>query len=358
MSGAVTPSGDAFSDPGSSPPAEPRDGAGPGARRRQVAALILTTVGVLALILGVTITIGRSLPGLPGLASDTWAMITAFSDHGLLAYVAAFLLLLIAAFLHYRLGRLVVLIIAAALLIVHASWILPRFVPDGDRVDGPARLTVLAQNMLYGEADPTDVVANAATADVLVLVEMTEPAARALSRAGIERRFPHAAGGPLPGSGPSGTRIYSRYPVLVSRALNPDGGNHNWLALVDAGAMGPVNVVAAHPTRPVLGGSRWTMEQENVRRFLPRERTVVAGDFNAVGSHRSLRRLAAEGFRDADDVVGAGWQPTFPSGGRIPPLIDIDHVLVSPDLTAVSFRTVANAGSDHRGVQATIALRA
>jgi endonuclease/exonuclease/phosphatase family metal-dependent hydrolase len=55
--------------------------------------------------------------------------------------------------------------------------------------------------------------------------------------------------------------------------------------------------------------------------------------------------------------VGAGWNPTYPAQGWIPPLIAIDHVLVSEDLTATAYRTVPVPGTDHRGVLATVAQR-
>ena len=312
---------------------------------------------MLALLAGSAMTIGRSLSEVPGLTTDTWAMVTAFSDFGLVAYLVALPALIAALLSRFGVTRVVVLAVALVLAVLHASWIVPRFIADTGPVAGPERITVLAQNLLFGDADPRAVVENAATADVLVLVEMTEPAVARLTQAGIESRFPYAAGGPLPQSGPTGTRIYSRLPILESRMLNPAGGNHNWLVRVDAGAFGPLTVVAAHPTRPVIGGTRWLREQENLRTHLPRERTVVTGDLNAVNSHLPLRRLAAEGLRGADEIVGVGWQPTFPTNREIPPLITIDHILLSPDLTATAFRTVAVPGSDHRGVLATVALR-
>ena len=211
--------------------------------------------------------------------------------------------------------------------------------------------------MLFGRADPGALVRAGQDVDVLVLTEITEPARRALDAAGIGSRFEHQVGGMLPWDGPAGTRLYSRYPVISAEALDPHVGERHWRAELEVPGMGAVTVVGVHPQRPVRGGDGWAGEQEQVRRALPRTRTVVAGDLNAVDSHRSLRRLRADGFRDSDDLVGAGWNPTYPAQGRIPPLIAIDHVLVSDDLTATAFRTVRLPGTDHRGVLATVALR-
>ena len=325
---------------------------------RRAAAGLSTTLGALALAVGTGTTVARLLPGLPGVAPDTWVMATSFTDAGALAYLVALLGLGGGALLRRTRVRLAAGAVALVLAGVHLSWVLPGFVPD----DRPAatssgELRVLAQNLLFGGADPVALVRAGEDADVLVLTEITEPARRALDDAGIGSRFPHQVGGTLPSGGPAGTRLYSRYPVASDEALDPRLGEQHWRAELEVPGLGAVTVVGVHPQRPVRGGDGWAEEQEQVRRALPRTRTVVAGDFNAVDSHPSLRRLRADGFRDSDDVVGAGWNPTYPAQGRIPPLIAIDHVLVSDDLTATAFRTVRLPGTDHRGVLATVALR-
>jgi len=79
---------------------------------------------------------------------------------------------------------------------------------------------------------------------------------------------------------------------------------------------------------------------------------VVAGDFNAVDNHQSIRRLSAEGFRSTTDSAGSGWQPTYPADRTdLPP---VDHILISPGLAATDSRTVRIAGTDHLGVVATV----
>ena len=82
----------------------------------------------------------------------------------------------------------------------------------------------------------------------------------------------------------------------------------------------------------------------------------MAGDFNAVPDHGPMQRLRRIGLRSVSDIVGAGWQPTFPSGRRvIPPLLPIDHVLVNDRLTATSVTTFEVRGTDHRGILTTLA---
>ena len=326
--------------------------------RRTGWARAATVVGGLGLATGAATTLARSLPPPPGLAGDTWAMATSFTGFGVWAYAVAVLGLLGATALRRRPARLVAALLAVALAAVHLSWVVPAFVADDRAPLGPGRLRVYAQNMLFGGADPASVVATARDADVLVLTEITTSAAARLDRAGIGASQPYQAGGTLPTGGAGGTRLYSRFPVRVSHQLAQPLGGTDWVVRVDVPDVGLVTVVGVHPPRPVRGGSDWLEHQQQLRRLVPRERTVVAGDFNAVDSHPGLRGFRADGFRDSDELVGAGWQPTYPAEGPVPPLIGIDHVLVSPDLTATASRTVSTPGTDHRGVLAAVALAA
>ncbi len=326
-------------------------------RRGSTTARAATVVGVLGLAAGAATTLARSLPGLPGVAPDTWVMVTSFSDLGVLPYGVGLLGLGAASLLRPRAARLVLLAVTVGLTGVHLSWIVPNFVTDGDRAAGPGSVVVLGQNMLLGTADPTSLLANAQAADVLVLTELTTRAASALEADGVDGRFPYQGGGTLPRYGSTGSRVYSRFPVLASRPLDASAGD-DWVVDLDVPQLGRVTVVACHPTRPRRGEDVWAPDQERIRRLAPRQRTVLVGDFNAVDSHPSLRALGREGFRDADGVVGAGWTPTYPAQSRIPPLVGIDHVLVSADLTATTYRRVRTVGSDHLGVLATVTSRA
>jgi endonuclease/exonuclease/phosphatase (EEP) superfamily protein YafD len=64
------------------------------------------------------------------------------------------------------------------------------------------------------------------------------------------------------------------------------------------------------------------------------------------------------GVRDAHDVVGGGWQPTWNSKSLIlPPVLRIDHVLASPAFAVTGFEVGGDFGSDHRPVIADLAMR-
>ena len=50
--------------------------------------------------------------------------------------------------------------------------------------------------------------------------------------------------------------------------------------------------------------------------------------------------------------VGRGWPARLP----LPPVLQLDHVLVSPDVQVRSARTIEVPGSDHRGISTQIVL--
>jgi len=86
---------------------------------------------------------------------------------------------------------------------------------------------------------------------------------------------------------------------------------------------------------------------------------VAAGDFNAVREHAPMRRLLEEtGLRDGAAAAGYGWTPTFPSQRRHPPLLSLDHVLISADLGASAVHTQAIEGQEHRALLVVIDLAA
>jgi len=68
-----------------------------------------------------------------------------------------------------------------------------------------------------------------------------------------------------------------------------------------------------------------------------------------------MQALRRAGLKSATDVAGAGWIPTYPADGLLPPLLPIDHVMINSDLTATSISSFAINGTDHRGLFATLA---
>ncbi|EOM75626.1 endonuclease/exonuclease/phosphatase family protein [Rhodococcus rhodnii] len=270
-------------------------------------------------------------------------------------------------------------VVGALLLLAARSWVLaavaslvaivgvatyaPLYVADGDqpgagRVAG-APLTLLQTNIRLGEADPDALVRMIAERDVdLVTVqELTFGSVERLDAAGIGDLLPYRFTAPKEDGSGGGTGIYSRYPVTdgeVARGF----AMANVTARLDVDGR-EVAVAALHPLPPFPEPAwRWAGEMERIGDVLTGfaadgAPVVVCGDFNSTWSHTRYRALLTDGYRDAADLSGAGFVPTYPTDSRIPALVGIDHVVVR-DTAVSSFERVSVAGSDHAGLLVTV----
>lgn len=329
-----------------------------GRRGRRVSAALVFWLGVVALAAGGLTTLARSVPSswVP-IASDDWAMATSFTDFGIVGYGVSLVLLGAALALRASRPRLIAGGLALALATLHASWIVPWFVSDGQR-PGPTTpvFGILSLNLRLGQADPAAVVGAASNVDIVVLTEVTMTAHRGLIEAGLGARFPHERAGRLPAYGANGTTVFSRFPIIDTRSLPAASAHQNWLVRIEAPGTGEIDLAAVHPIRPFAGATGWAEDQRRLQSAIVHaEPDVVAGDFNAVDNHQSIRRLSAEGFRSTSDSAGSGWQPTYPADRTdLPPIAPIDHILINPGLAAADSHTVRIAGTDHLGVVATV----
>ena len=313
---------------------------------------VLLTVAGLALIPAVTATVLRVVPP----TDDPTALIAAFIPYGLLAYLVALVCLVIASARARR--RAALLTITALVLVLtsaHVAWLVPLFVPD-HRPATTAGFTLLTFNMRNGMADQAALSQQAAQADIVILIETTPPALKALKEDGNwDQRYPYSIGDPR--DDVSNTAIYSRLPLSPGTLLGQTSFQQ-WDTTVEVPQIGSVRLLAVHPCNPYCGGGRWASEHSALRDIVAADLerpTIVAGDFNAIDDHGPMQRLRALGLKSATDVVGAGWQPTYPANRTFPPLMPIDHVLINSQLTATSITTFKNEGSDHLGLIAVLA---
>lgn len=290
------------------------------------------------------------------LRPDTWAMATAFTDFAGPGCLVAAVLALGALVLHRGPTGAVLTVLCVGATATQALVLAPRWT-SSPVPEEPGSLTVLALNSRLGHADPAVLARTARAADVLVLTEATAPQVQALVAAGLGDRFPYRNAGRLPQHGAHGTAVFSRFPITGTEQLTPDLDNQSWVCGVDLPGLGPsLTVVAVHPTRPRRGADRWLGEQQSLRAALPTSGPrILAGDFNAVASHPTQRALTAAGWRSSVEEAGAGWLPTYPAGSsRLPPLIDIDHVLVAGGLRSTRAASVRVPGTDHLGLLVTV----
>lgn len=232
--------------------------------------------------------------------------------------------------------------------------ILPRAVggpTDAEGAQGP-HLRVLTVNLRRGGADPAAMVALArdTRADVLALQEVDADAMAKLDAAGLGELLPHRV--VRRGNSFHGT-------VLLARAardpLPPVDGVVTPMARA---RLGRVELVAVHTMAPQGPGRVRGWEHD--MRALPGAGgalRVLAGDFNSTLDHAELRRLIGTGYEDAAEQVGAGLRPTWPVGGRRPP-VTIDHVLADPRTGVRAVATHRLPDTDHRAFFAESVLPA
>ncbi|SEG85837.1 Uncharacterized conserved protein YafD, endonuclease/exonuclease/phosphatase (EEP) superfamily [Nonomuraea solani] len=236
--------------------------------------------------------------------------------------------------------------------------VLPRALTDGNpEAKGPA-LRVLAANLLVGRADTEELMALVARMrpDVLTLQEYTPDAERRLKEAGLADTLPHAVTHPLNGVG--GSAVYARYPLKGEKMIKvgPFGQARAWLTHPEGAR---VEIVSVHPCAPKRIGRQpcWQGGLEALPRGGDALR-VLAGDFNATLDHLPMRDLLAAGYRDAADVMGRGFQATWPQQGSLnrTPRVTIDHVLADSRMAVREFQVLSLKKTDHHPVFAELRL--
>lgn len=262
-----------------------------------------------------------------------------------------------------RRAGLAALALSLVLAGVHAWWLAPLFVGSApDPAAGP-RLVVMAQNLEEGDPDALLELVVRDQVDVLVLTDAPPAQVEAVRAAGVALALPHTS---LTEAG-GGSVVWSRFPI--SADVSVPGARGFRLVTIDVPELGRVDVLAVHPTPPYrAGGEAWSRDWRAVLDWLAEDYDadaadllVAAGDFNATRDHWPLRRLADLGLEDAAAQADTGWRPTWPAdrptrlGVAVPPLVAIDQVLAGDGLVATDVEVTGAAGSDHRGVIATLA---
>jgi endonuclease/exonuclease/phosphatase (EEP) superfamily protein YafD len=222
-------------------------------------------------------------------------------------------------------------------------------------------LRILTLNALFGAADPAATVdaVRRLRVDVLAVQELTPALVRGLAGAGLGELLPSQHVDPDPGA--AGAGLWSRWELTP---LPPAAG----LLFVAPSARitvadGPVILRAVHPVAPIMGRQRdWHQDLGRLREALTAAEAdgpqIVAGDFNSSRDHRPFRDILAAGFADSADIARRRPWPgfTWPANRRWPPLMRLDHILVSPGITVSEARTVKIPGTDHRAVLAVLEL--
>jgi endonuclease/exonuclease/phosphatase (EEP) superfamily protein YafD len=220
-------------------------------------------------------------------------------------------------------------------------------------------LRLFSANVHYGNRDLGRIgrEIGAAAPDLVALQEIDPDGAAGLQRSGVLARFPYAVTELR--NNPFGVGLWSRFPIADSQVQDVLG-----VAVIKATILvgsHRLQLYTVHTVAP-LGDDRvrWQAQLRWIEEEIRHERgpLVVAGDFNATRYHPSFRRLLSERLGDAHERRGRGWATTWPRDRwPLPPLMRLDHVLVSPDIGVRSVREGLGQGSDHRPIIVELVLR-
>lgn len=220
--------------------------------------------------------------------------------------------------------------------------------------DAPARLEVLHFNVQAYNRRPNDLMAalRGSGAEVMVLLEAEGVGARLNELGDL---YPHRFGCEV---GPCEIAIMSKLPLETPRWISFPFTENRLASAVIRLQGRPLRLVAAHFTKDFFAGIRstqgWSVigQVRRLRRLEPMP-LLMTGDFNAAPWDPVVKNVARQvGLRHP-----WAWLPTWPVAAG-PLGVQIDHLLVSPELAVERIATTADAvGSNHRGLRATVAFR-
>jgi endonuclease/exonuclease/phosphatase (EEP) superfamily protein YafD len=239
------------------------------------------------------------------------------------------------------------------------ACVLPRAFADGAAPGSGPRLRVLSSNMLEGGADVQKIIdlVRKEHVDLLAVQEFTPDAERRFDAAGLAGLLPYRVSYPQPGV--EGSGVFSRYPLHDDGLRVHGSGMTQARATLTLPGARSVAVESAHPCAPasLAAVPCWRADLANEPAADP-DGTVrlLAGDFNATLDHAPLRHLIATGYRDAADVRGGGFSPTWPFDGKPVPPVTIDHILADRRIGVVRYAVHPIPRSDHHAVFAELVL--
>ncbi|MBN1120869.1 MAG: endonuclease/exonuclease/phosphatase family protein [Anaerolineae bacterium] len=262
-------------------------------------------------------------------------------------------------------------VIATAFIVLYGGLFLPpapqseRCVPSSDCLP----VAVMTINSGAGLADPDSLVTvlRDSGADLIGLQELSIEQADQLE-ADLASDYPYQALYPL---GFEGRGLISRYPIISHTLFYPEKEYLPYLiATVDINST-PLTVIVYHikPAVFLVQGLKtqllpeWPTDEAFIGTAQSLAPTVILGDFNTVDQSDKYRQLRQAGFTDAFREAGWGFGLTFPSradGWRsLPdfPLLRIDYIWVTGDISVSRAWVGDRTGSDHLPVQAELFIR-
>lgn len=227
---------------------------------------------------------------------------------------------------------------------------------------------VLSYNVNYANPDvpgTLDAIADA-DADVVLLQEIDGPWKAALAKR-FAKRYPHQAYR-LHRRGAGGLAVLSKT-AITGEALvpTPPEGWFPAQRVVVEGPLGPVQMLNVH-LRPAIEGGSWIRGFQTtppyrlaqIEAFWPALAkdlpTLVAGDFNEDTYGAAIAFAERQGLARVPTTGKTTWRYERIADGKPFTLLamNIDHVLLDPQLAARDARVLDAGASDHRPVLVTL----
>lgn len=213
----------------------------------------------------------------------------------------------------------------------------------------PAPFTVLSWNIGNGLASPDRLAAAVrdSGADIVGLEEVSEAQAAALETE-LADCYPWRA---LFGRGIPGKGILSRFPIHDLKHLAFHTERPDLHAMVEREG-GLMHVIIVHPPPPApqeINARSKQLAQLRKLADLP-EPLLLMGDMNMTHWQQAYHELVSAGLLDAFAEAGRGSALTFPTRrGSLPlrPMLRLDYIFHSTELTALDAWVGADGGSDH-----------
>lgn len=154
------------------------------------------------------------------------------------------------------------------------------------------------------------------------------------------------------------TAIFSRFPIIESKIHPLREGKKPSAAEVTV-RIGDqfLKVFSVHLKHDHLRPSEVQNTQaDTVAKILPKERSVLMGDFNALADSYAVKLIGGI-YRNTNSDYRPTWS-VYPEGCSVckPQNVDkcLDYIFVSPDITSDSFEVGISKGSDHLPISVSI----
>jgi endonuclease/exonuclease/phosphatase (EEP) superfamily protein YafD len=256
------------------------------------------------------------------------------------------------------LGKRTIAIFGVVVLVLNALWLAPLWISDAPPRSGQ-KVVAMTLNMRYGLAAPSKIIdrVRAEKVDLLALEELTPEAVSRLQAGGLNAMLPYQV--LSPGDRAHGSGLWSRWPL--SRGPDWDGVHHMPGATVRIGGQDVV-VRVMHPYRTGrFSAAAYRRDYREVtakaHALDPATPSIMLGDFNAGRDEQAFHRLMGNRWRDAPEYAGSGFSPTWNWWTFLPPMLSLDHILISKQFGATRTVTFRAAGSDHHGLLAWLVLQ-